>query len=87
MDVKNEMLAILEETLLLDGRSSSFTESWPLLSSLPEMDSMVVVSIITHMEERFGFTVEDDDISGETFHNLGSLVAFASGKLEALRRV
>ena len=86
MDVKNEILAILEDVLLLNGRSSTFTEALPLLSGLPEMDSMVVVSIITAMEERFGFEVDDDDISGETFHNLGSLIAFVNHKLAALRR-
>ena len=84
MDVRQEILTILDETMVLNGRSREFTDSRPLLSSLPEMDSMVVVAIITNLEERFGFIVEDDDISGETFHNLGSLVAFVDSKLEAL---
>ncbi len=83
MDVKAEILDILENAMVLNGRSRTFTESLPLLSSLPEMDSMVVVAIITNFEDRFGFSVEDDDISGETFQNLGSLVAFVTAKLAA----
>ena len=86
MDVRKEILSILEERLLLKGRSSTFTEDWPLFSSLPEMDSMVVVSIISALEERFGIEVNDDEISGETFYNLGSLVSFVSGKLRLMGR-
>jgi acyl carrier protein len=83
MDIKREILGILEERLLLNGRSRGFTEELPLFSSLPEMDSMVVVAIIAALEDRFGIEVQDSDISGETFHNLGSLMAFVSGKLGA----
>lgn len=87
MDIKAEILDILENTMVLNGRSAAFTETLPVLSSLPEMDSMVVVSIITNFEDRFGFTVEDEDISGETFHNLGSLVHFVHGKLQHIGHV
>jgi acyl carrier protein len=44
---------------------------------------MAVVSLITTLEERFGITVEDDDIDGETFVSVGSLVDFMSTKLAA----
>ena len=81
MDVKQEILTILDETLVLNGRSRDFTDCLPLLSSLPEMDSMVVLAIISSLEDRFGIVVEDDEISGETFLNLGSLVTFVTGKL------
>jgi len=52
-----------------------------LLGNLPELDSMAVVSIITALEEYYGFVVHDDEISGETFATLGSLVAFVEAKL------
>ena len=37
------------------------------------------------LEERFGFTIDDDEIDGSTFETVGSLVAFVRGKLEAVR--
>jgi acyl carrier protein len=52
-----------------------------LLGNLPELDSMAVVSVITALEERYGFTVNDDEISAETFATLGSLVDFVERKL------
>ena len=46
----------------------------------PELDSMAVVTLITTLEEQFGIVVDDDDIDGDTFANVGALVAFVSTK-------
>ncbi|MBK7765980.1 MAG: acyl carrier protein [Sulfuritalea sp.] len=83
MDIKSEILALLDEILSLNGRASTFTENTPLLGALPELDSMAVVALITSMEERFGFSVDDDEIDGATFATVGSLIEFAEGKLAA----
>jgi acyl carrier protein len=42
---------------------------------------MAVVSVITALEERFGFAVDDDEIDGSTFATVGALVSFVDGKL------
>ena len=84
LDVTTEVLLILDETLSLAGRASStFNGTTPLLGSVPELDSMAVVSVITGLEDRFGFTIEDDDIDGQTFATVGSLVEFVSAKINA----
>ena len=83
MDIKSEVLAILDEVLSLKGRSSSFTLETALLGAIPELDSMAVVALITSMEERFGFFVEDDEIDGASFATVGTLVDFVQGKLAA----
>lgn len=83
MDVKTEVLNILGSVLNLGGRAAAFTPQTRLLGSVPELDSMAVVSVITAIEERFGFTVEDDDIDGSTFASVGSLIAFVENKLGA----
>jgi len=80
VDVRREVLSVLESVLNLRGRASSFDLDSPLLGSVPELDSMAVVSVITSLEERFGFVVEDDEIDGATFATVGSLVAFVEGK-------
>jgi acyl carrier protein len=81
MDIKSEVLAILDEVLSLKGRSNSFTLETALLGAIPELDSMAVVALITSMEERFGFFVEDDEIDGASFATVGTLVGFVQGKL------
>jgi acyl carrier protein len=81
MNVHDEVLRVLDEVLSLGGRARAFTRQTPLLGAIPELDSMAVVTLITTLEEQLGITVDDDDIDGDTFASVGSLVDFASGKL------
>jgi acyl carrier protein len=81
MDVTQEVARVLDEVLSLNGRGESFTRGTHLLGTIPELDSMAVVSLITTLEERFGIVIDDDDIGGETFATLGSLSDFVSGKI------
>jgi acyl carrier protein len=83
MDTEQEVIRLLDDVLSLGGRASSFTRATPLLGSVPELDSMAVVSLITAMEEQFGIVIDDDDIDGHTFATVGSLTDFVSGKLAA----
>ena len=83
MQVKQEVIRLLEQVLSLNGRSSTFTLETPLLGSIPELDSMAVVTLITTLEEQFGLVVDDDDIDGSTFATVGSLSDFVASKLAA----
>lgn len=76
-DVRN----ILSQSLQLGERAEKLDSSSPLLGAIPELDSMAVVMILTAMEEHFGFSVDDDEISADTFATLGTLTAFAEQKL------
>lgn len=76
MTLHTDVLAMLDDTLSLGGRAIRFTAETPLLGALPELDSMAVVALLTAIEDRFGFAVQDDEISGETFATVGSLTAF-----------
>lgn len=83
MDTKSEILNLLDETLSLRGRALATTSDTPLMGAVPELDSMAVVALITGMEERFGFSIADDEVEGTIFTTLGSLVAFVDRKLAA----
>lgn len=83
MNVLEELLAVLDEVLSLGGRTASFDRQTPLLGAVPELDSMAVVTLISSLEERFGITVDDDDIDGETFASVGALADFVATKLDA----
>lgn len=83
MDVRTELLSLLDSTLNLGGRGLSFDDATPLLGALPELDSMGVVSLLTAFEERLGFAVEDDEIDGSNFRTFGTLLEFVKGKLSA----
>jgi acyl carrier protein len=81
LDIRKEVLSILDDVLSLNGRAAGFGDDTPLLGAVPELDSMAVVGVINMLEERFGFFVEDDEIDGATFETVGTLVAFVEGKL------
>jgi acyl carrier protein len=76
----NDVKDVLIDVLNLGPAGQALTASSPLLGSLPELDSMAVVTLIGALEERFGIEVDDDDISASTFETLGSLAAFVEQK-------
>ncbi len=76
LDIQEEVLRLLDDVLSLKGRALQFDADTALLGSIPELDSMAVVSIITAIEERFGIEIPDDEIDGAAFASVGSLVEF-----------
>ncbi len=83
MSTQQALIEILDQTLSLKGRTAQFDANTPLLGALPELDSMAVLNLITAMEDQLGFVIHDDEIDGETFATLGSLMTFVAGKLGA----
>jgi len=77
----DDVRQILNTVLQLGPRVGALGEASPLLGAVPELDSMAVVAVITSLEEHFGFMVDDDEISAETFETFGSLVDFVQLKL------
>jgi acyl carrier protein len=81
MSLEESVKKILAQSLQLGSKANALTTQSMLLGALPELDSMAVVTILTGLEEHFGFVVEDDEISADTFATLGSLTAFVEQKL------
>ncbi len=79
----DEVRTILGNSLQLGNRIQTMTRETHLLGSLPELDSMAVVNLISALEEHFGFVVDDDEISAEVFATLGSLEDFVTQKLSS----
>lgn len=81
MDIHAEILAILDDILSLQGRSATMTAETHLLGAVPELDSMAVVGVIGAIEEHFEIVFGDDEIDGQTFATVGSLVDAVRAKL------
>jgi len=75
--------ALVGDVLQLGDRVRRLDRESELLGSIPEFDSMAVVSVITALEDEFDIEVDDDDISAETFETLGTLVDFVNAKVAA----
>lgn len=83
MDIRSDVLKLVDSILGLKGRALTFSDDTALLGAIPELDSMAVATMLTGMEERFGFIVDDDEVDGSVFENVASLVGFVSRKLDA----
>ena len=81
MNFKREVVSMLDDVLHLQGRAAKFDEDTVLLGGIPELDSMAVIAVISAIEDRFGCSVEDDEIDGAVFATLGSLIAFVQLKV------
>jgi acyl carrier protein len=60
---------------LLGGGAERYTPDTELFGSLPELDSLALVELITAVEVRFGFELDEDDITAEVFGTVESLAA------------
>jgi acyl carrier protein len=76
----DDVKSVVVSTLGIEHRADSLNASTPLLGSVPELDSMAVVELVSALEARFGFEVTDDEITGDVFETLGSLAAFVEAK-------
>lgn len=77
-DVLSDVRLLVADTL---GLSPAVLEpDTRLLGHMLELDSMAVVAIITALEERFGFVVEDDELNSSVFDTVESLARFVGEK-------
>lgn len=60
---------------LLGGPVERYAPGTELFGSLPELDSLALVELITAIEGRFGFEMDDNDITAEVFGTVASLAA------------
>jgi acyl carrier protein len=80
--VFSQARAVLTRTLGIEDRADQLSPATPLLDSMPEFDSMAVLNVILALEEHFGVTIDDDEVTGELFETLGTLAAFVERKLQ-----
>ena len=82
MNYLEEVKTLLIDVLNLGPAGQALEADSPLLGSLPELDSMAVVTLIGALDEHFGIAIDDDDISASTFATLGSLAQFVAERAE-----
>lgn len=74
--------AILVDCLsLAEELVADFNHDTGLFGHLPELDSMAVATLLTEIEDRMDFHIEDDEVDGEMLESYGALLAFIEMKL------
>jgi acyl carrier protein len=80
INILNEVIQTLNEVIGQAENRQIFTLETRLLGSIPEFDSMAVVTVLSELEARFGLIFDDDELDGSIFQNVESLVTFISAK-------
>jgi acyl carrier protein len=79
--VEPTLRLILESAVGKRSMPKTLDDSTPLLGSVPELDSMAVLSILTQLQEDLGCAIEDDEVEASVFETFGSLRRFVESKL------
>ncbi len=82
-ELLSQVRDLIVETLEIPHRADQLDAGTELLGDIPELDSMAVLNVLTAIEDRFDFVIDDDEFSGEIFETLGSLTEFVAAKLNA----
>lgn len=69
-----QMIELLSDTLSID--KDQLDADTLLLGSLPEFDSMAIVSILMQLEETFGIAIAEDELTGDAFESVTTLSEF-----------
>ena len=83
MTTVDRLKGILRDALNLESRADALTPASSLLGAIAEFDSMAVVTVLTMIEDEFGITVDDDEVSAAVFETLGTLATFVDEKVAA----
>jgi acyl carrier protein len=67
---------VVVETLGLQDRPATIAEGTLLFGSMPELDSLALVELITALENHFDFQMDEGDITAEVFESVGSLARY-----------
>ncbi len=81
-----EIKQLLIDILSLDVIPTEMDDDALLLGDIPEFDSMAIVSVITALEESYGFTSADDELTAEVFESIETVVDFVQQHLVPLHR-
>ncbi len=77
-DIGHEIRSFLVDNFLF-GHSEKLQDDESLLGNV--IDSTGVVEFVVFLQERFGLTVEDDEVTTENLGSVRNATAFIEGKL------
>ena len=80
MSIGSDVTETLRSALQLDEALVQLNSDSGLLGVIPEFDSLAVVTVLTALEDHYGFIIEDDEVEASTFETVGSFIQFVEDK-------
>jgi acyl carrier protein len=72
--MEEQLMEFIRKKLLLHADVARLDANAPLLGGI--LDSMSILRLVAFIEERFGISIEDQDLVPENFENIKALAAF-----------
>ncbi|HWM95354.1 MAG TPA: phosphopantetheine-binding protein [Thermoanaerobaculia bacterium] len=73
LQIVTELKRIIADDLDVNLKFDEIDDKVPLLGAGLHLDSVVIVELISLIEDRFGFEFDDSDLNLESFRNLTTL--------------
>lgn len=78
--IVEQLKTILAEDLDIHLKREEIDEHAPLLEEGLALDSVVIIELIGHIENRFGFHLGDENLRTDLFSNLTTLAEFIAAQ-------
>ena len=77
-EIEQEIRNYITDKFLF-GRGETLTDNSPLLGSV--IDSQGVIELVIFVQQRFGLTVDDEEVTTDNFASIRTIAAFIETKL------
>jgi len=81
-NIKNDLRDFIVENFLFGDTSRHIEESTSLIEN-DLIDSTGILELVAFIEERFAFSVEDNEILPENLDSIARIAAYVSSKVDA----
>ncbi len=78
--LKEQIKCLIVTALELEVNPTEISDDEALFGGGMDLDSMATLEIVAAIEEAFGITVEDDELTAELFDSVDTLAAYVAGK-------
>jgi acyl carrier protein len=75
-DTFDRVKVVIVKSLGIQDRADTLEASTELFGSMPELDSMAVVTLAVNLEREFDFEIDDEGFTGDVFETIGTLAEF-----------
>ena len=78
--LKKQIKCLIVVSLGLDVNLAEISDDETLFGGGMDLDSMATLEIVAAIEEEFGITVEDDELTAELFDSVDALAEYVATK-------
>ena len=78
--LKKQIKCLIVTALGLDVNPAEISDDETLFGEGMDLDSMATLEIVAAIEEEFGITVEDDELTAELFDSVDALAEYVATK-------